>query len=92
MATAYDNVDGATHLEAPAVAMRVGRGVFRSGDLSAARTAALDRPEASFKTTKRGKVLHLVFQTFRAGAPFSPVMAVVEVHTSGPHRLGTGDS
>lgn len=90
--TSYTSADGAHHLEAPAIQFRCGRGVFRSADLSSGRTAAIDRPEATFKATRRGKVLHLVFQTFRAGAPFSPVLAVCEVETSDPHRLGVGDS
>ena len=90
--TSYATADGDHHLEAPAIQMRVGRGVFRAADLSAGRTAAIDRPEASFKATKRGKVLHLVFQTFKAGAPFSPVMAVLEAKTTDGHRLGVGDS
>ena len=90
--TTYASADGDHHLEAPAVQLRVGRGVFRAADLSAGRTAAIDRPEASFKATKRGKVLHLVFQTFKAGTPFSPVMAVAEVRQVEPARVGVGDS
>jgi hypothetical protein len=90
--TSYTTADGDHHLEAPAIQFRVGRGVFRAADLSAGRTAAIDRPEATFKATKRGKVLHLILQTFKAGAPFSPVMAVAEAKQTDAHRLGVGDS
>lgn len=88
MATAFTNQDGATLLEAPTLELRVGLGLFRNTDLRIRRTAQQVREEAVFTPVGRGKVLHFVVQSFRAGAPWSPVMAVLSVDSLGAHRLG----
>jgi len=90
--TSYTSSDGGHLLQAPVIQLRVGRGVFRPADLAYARTAVGDRSEAVFQENRTGKLLHLMFSSFRAGAPFAPVSASLRVNRAGPTRSGTGDS
>lgn len=92
MATAFSNKDGSTLLEAPILALRVGRGLFRDADLKSQREAQQVREEAVFQPSERGKILHFVVQSFKAGGPWSPVMAVLELEIQGAHRLGQNKS
>jgi hypothetical protein len=88
VATAFTNRDGSTLIEAPTLYLRVGRGLFRDADLRSQREAQQVREEAVFKPNDRGKVLHFVVQSFKAGAPWSPVVAVLEVEIHGDYRVG----
>jgi len=88
MATQFTNKDGGTLIEAPTLILRIGRSLFRSSDLRDKRTAQQVREEAVFTPNERAKVLHFVVTSFKAGAPWSPVMAVLEVEVQGDHRVG----
>jgi hypothetical protein len=92
MGTVFPHCDGGTKLEAPILHLRVGKGLFRPGDLSASRTATQVRSEAVFVTNARGRVLHFIVASFQAGAPWSPVFAVVEVEAVGLDKVGRNEA
>lgn len=91
MATQFTNRDGGTLLEAPVLRLRIGKGMFRDGDLTTARVAVQNRSEAVFMATTRARVLHFVVSSFKAGTPWSPVFAAIEVETAGIHKVGRNE-
>lgn len=91
MAT-FTDPDGDVQIRSPTIQLRVGRGKYRPSELKAQRTATVERAEANFTPTIRGKVVDLIFQNFRAGEVWSPMMVVLEVGNQGPVRLGVKDS
>ena len=90
MAT-FTDPDGGTQLRSPTISLRTGRGTYRASELDAARTSVVDRSEANFTPTRRGKVLDLIFQNYRAGEAWAPLAVFIEVSGQGPARLGLKD-
>lgn len=90
MAT-FTDPNGNVQIRTPTIQLRVGRGVFRASELQDARSALVDRAEAAFQTSIRGKLLHLIFQNFRAGESWGPASVSLEATFAGPNRLGTGE-
>lgn len=91
MPTAYVSCRDGTHLQLPSLSLRVGVDVAHEDDLRDAVAASTDdRASARFPTValsrQRARLLHVVLQGPRAGAPWARLVTLAVVNPVGQFR------